>query len=132
MKLLVEAGMKLTQRPSLSSDEFMHWNRWLQDQSNAPTPSIPVRVDVDRELVVVHGKSFEIEMQLAAIVQCLLDAQGERRSCADMKRLYPTQIVDDRLDITISRKLKNHKSGVGHFIASDTRGFWLTSADEIE
>lgn len=48
MKLLVEAGMKLTQRPSLSSDEFIHWNRWLQDQSNAPTPSIPVRVDVDQ------------------------------------------------------------------------------------
>ncbi|APZ93285.1 hypothetical protein [Fuerstiella marisgermanici] len=84
-----------------------------------------VVVDIADEAITLRGKTFDIDQQMAAVVQCLLDSNGERRSQSDMRRTYPKHIVDERLDTTIRRKLKRHKSGIGEYINSDTRGFWI-------
>ena len=84
-----------------------------------------VVVDIEGEAITFRGKTFDIDQQMATVVQCLLDANGERRSQSDMRRIFPHYVVDERLDTTIRRKLKRHRSGIGEYINSDTRGFWL-------
>ena len=94
-------------------------------QQVVPVVQSHVVVDIMDEAITLRGKTFDIDQQMAAVVQCLLDANGERRSQSDMRRTFPHYIVDERLDTTIRRKLKRHKSGIGEYINSDTRGFWI-------
>lgn len=107
----------------LASEEIVEWSQRLRSRVLQQVCSIPVSVDIENETVVVFGKAFDIDQQLAAVVKCLLEANGERRSQRDMKHRFPKYIIDDRLDNTIRRKLNKHKSGIGRFIESDTRGY---------
>ena len=121
-----EAGMTLTPKPVLSADEVISWGRWLRDRQHDPSNTLQVRVDIGNETITVGGKTFEIDQQMAAVVQCLLDAKGERRSTSEMKREYPEYILDERLDSTIRRNLLKHKSGIGEYIVTgDKRGYRL-------
>jgi DNA-binding winged helix-turn-helix (wHTH) protein len=127
LQRMKEAGMKLTARPVLSTDEVMSWAKWLRDRQHDPSHTLPVRVDIENESITVRGKTFDIDQQMAAVVKCLLDAKGELRSTKDMKNEYPRYIVDQRLDTTIRRKLIGHKSGIGKFIITgDRRGYRLS------
>ncbi len=118
-----DAGMKATMKPALSADEVLSWGKWLRDRQHDPLHMPHVRVDIKKETITVQGMVFDIDQQMAAVVKCLLDAKGERRSQHDMKAAYPEYLFDDRLDTTIRRKLLNHKSGIGLLIKSDTRGY---------
>lgn len=129
MDELLKAGLQFTLRPTLTSEEIVEWSHRLRSREQQQVRRIPVSVDIENETVVVYGKTFYIDQQLAAVVKCLLDANGERRSQRDMKQLFPKYIIDDRIDTTIRRKLINHKSGVGRFIQSDTRGYRLVNID---
>ena len=121
--------MKLTARPVLSADEVISWGKWLRDQHHDPSHTLRVRVEIEKETIFVGGKPFEIDQQMAAVVQCLLDAKGERRSQEDMKKAFPNYIKTRRLDSIIRNKLFAHKSGIGNFIDSDTRGYRLVLSD---
>lgn len=130
MDELLKAGLQFTLRPTLTSEEIVEWSHRLRSREQQQVRSIPVSVDIERETVVVYGKAFDIDQQLAAVVKCLLDANGERRSQRDMKQRFPEHILDDRLDTTIRRKLVEHKSGVGRFIKSDTRGYRMVPQED--
>ena len=53
-------------------------------------------------------------------------AKGEIRSTGDMRRAYPNEPWEKRLDQTIKRKLLKHCSGVGDVIESvDKKGYRL-------
>jgi hypothetical protein len=123
---MMAAGMKLTARPVLSAGEVMSWGKWLRDRQHDPSHTLHVRVDIENETITVRGKAFDIDQQMAAVVKCLLEAKGGRRSQSDMKKAYPQYILDERLDTTIRRKLIGHKSGIGKFIVTgDRRGYRL-------
>lgn len=125
LESMKQNGFKLKPRLTATADEVIAWQQWLTDRSNEPKNAIPVQVDIDSETITVQGVQYEINQQLAAVVQCLLDAKGEPRSINQMKKAYPDHIFDERLDITISRKLKKHKSGIGEFLRSDKKGYRL-------
>ena len=126
MQQMMEAGMKLTSQPVLLGDEVVSWRKWLRDRNHDPTNTVHVHVDIKNGSITIHGKTYEIDQQMAAVVKCLLDAGGELRSTKDMKKECPQYILDERLDTTIRRKLINHKSGIGKFIITgDTRGYRL-------
>lgn len=128
-----KAGMKRTARPVLSADEVISWGKWLRDHHHDPSHTLHVRVDIENETITVRGKTFDIDQQMAAVVMCLLDANGELRSTPDMKREYPKYLLDKRLDTTIRRKLIKHKSGIGEFIITgDTRGYRLKLSKDEE
>jgi hypothetical protein len=118
-------GMKLTNRPVLSADEVMSWGKWLRDRQHDPSLTIPVRVDIKNTAITVSGKTFDIDQQMAAVVQCLIEARGHRCTTKEMRKEYPRYILDERLDLTINRKLRPHRSGIGKFIKSDKHGFRL-------
>ncbi len=42
---------------------------------------------------------------------------------------YPQYVHDERLDVTIKRRLRRHGSGVGRYIVSDKRGYRLVEPD---
>ena len=126
---MVEAGMKPTARPVMSAGEVVSWGKWLRDRQHDPAHTLHVRVDIENESITIRGKTFDIDQQMAAVVKCLLDAKGELRSTKDMKNDYPGYIVDERLDMTITRKLRPHRSGIGDYIKSDRRGYWLDLAE---
>lgn len=125
LELMKQKGFKLKPQLVATADDVIAWQQWFMDRSTDPTKAIPVQVDLESETITVSGVQFEIDKQMAAVVQCLLDAKGEPRSTTQMKLAYPNDIFDDRLDMTISRNLKTHKSGVGQFIKSDKKGFRL-------
>jgi hypothetical protein len=125
-----EAGMELASAPVLSSKDVVEWNKWLQDQEHDPSQALNVQVDIKSGSITVDGTVFEIDQQLAAVVQCLLDAKGERRSQRDMREECPQYILDKRLDNTICRKLLKHKSGIGQYVKSNTRGYWFEAPDK--
>lgn len=126
---LMAAGMTFSHRPCLTSHEVFKWNNWHGSGSEECPRQVHIDVDIDDESIVVNGKAYEIDQQLAAIVKCLVDANGERRSQRDIKEQFPNYVLNERIDNIIRRKLKTHKSGVGHFIQSDTRGYRLARAD---
>lgn len=132
VRQMEEAGMKLTPRPVLTADEVISWGKWLRDRQHDPSSTIPVRVDIKSGTITVHGKSFDIDQQMAAVVKCLVEARGHRCSTSDIRKKYPHYIIDERLDTTIRRKLIRHKSGIGHFIDSDTRGYRLKPSQDNE
>ena len=114
-------------RPHLAAtaSDVIAWQHWLQDRSAEPSKALPIEVDIKSERLIVNGVQYELEQDLAAVVQCLLDAKGEPRSTTQMKLAYPQWIVDERLDIRIRRKLRQHKSGIGRFLKSDKKGYRL-------
>lgn len=124
-ELMKQNGFTLKPQLVATADDVIVWQQWLMDRSIDPAKAIPVQVDIASETITVSGVHYEIDKQLAAVVQCLLNARGESRSTTQMKLEYPKDIFDDRLDMTIGRKLKPHKSGVGQFIKSDKRGYRL-------
>ena len=118
--------VRMAQSVGLEADDLLLMDTHVPlESSSSLANSFPVEVDIENEAVTFKGKTFDIDQQVAAVLKCLLDANGERRSQNDMRRAYPRYIVDQRLDDTIRRKLVRHKSGVGTFIKSDTRGYWL-------
>tara|TARA_R110002111_G_scaffold100975_1_gene156370 strand:+ start:15121 stop:15780 length:660 start_codon:yes stop_codon:yes gene_type:complete len=125
LETMKQNGFKLKSHLAATADEVISWQQWLMDRSTEQKISIPVQVDIDSGTITVQGVQYEIDQQLAAVVQCLLDAKGECRSTTQMKKIYPDHIFDERLDIIISRKLKKHKSGIGEFLRSDKRGYQL-------
>jgi len=125
LESMKQNGFKLKPHLVATADDVIAWQHWLMDRSAEPAMSIPVQVDIESETITVSGVHYEIDQQLAAVVQCLLEAKGERRSTSEMKLAYPDYILDERLDMTISRKLKCHKSGIGSFIQSDKKGYRL-------
>ncbi len=121
---MMKAGMKLIARPVLSADEVISWGKWLRNRHHDPSHTLHVRVDIENATITVRGKTFDIDQQMAAVVKCLLDANGERRSTQDIKSEHPRYIVDKRLDSTIRRKLLTHHSGIGEYIVTgDRRGY---------
>lgn len=127
---LIAAGMTFTHRPCLNSLEVFKWNNWHGSGNEEYPRQVHIDVDIDDESIVVNGKAYEIDQQLAAIVKCLVDANGERRSQRDIKEQFPNYVLNERIDNIIRRKLKKHKSGVGRFIQSDTRGYRLVHVDQ--
>jgi len=127
---LMAAGMTLTHRPCLTSHEVIGWNNWHGGGNEEYPRQVHIDVDIDDGSIVVNGKAYDIDQQLAAIVKCLVDANGERRSQRDIKERFPNYVVNDRIDNIIRRKLITHKSGIGRFIQSDTRGFRLTIPED--
>ena len=125
LELMKQNGFKLKLRLTVTADEVIAWQQWLMDRSTEPKNAIPVQVDIDSGTITIEGVQYELDQQLAAVVQCLIEAKGEPRSTTQMKKAYPDHIFDERLDITISRKLKKHKSGIGDFLRSDKRGYQL-------
>ncbi|MCR9209032.1 MAG: hypothetical protein NXI28_12435 [bacterium] len=120
-----QAGMKLSSQPVMTAGDVVTWNQWLRERVEAPSQKLFVRVDIESESITFRGKTYDIDQQLAAVVKCLVEARGMPCSTTDMKEAYPEYMVDNRLDTTIRRKLITHKSGIGHFIRSDTRGYRL-------
>nr|ADY58598.1 hypothetical protein Plabr_0977 [Rubinisphaera brasiliensis DSM 5305] len=60
------------------------------------------------------------------VLKCLIDARGEVRSTGDIKREFPDEPWEERLDLTIKRKLIPHRSGVGgHVKPVFKRGYRL-------
>lgn len=123
--LMKQHGFQLSPHLAATADEVIAWQQWLMDRSTDPTMTIAVQVDVASGTITVSGVQYEIDQQLAAVVQCLLDAKGEPRSTTQMKLAYPNYVFDERLDMTIKRKLKIHISGIGQFIKSDRKGYRL-------
>ena len=100
------------------------------DQSNADLTvdvpdKFPLSVDIEKETITFNGVVYQLDLQLAAVVQFLIDANGEIRSQSDMKKSMPDYCLDARLDLTIKRNLKTHPSGIGEFIESSRKGFRL-------
>lgn len=120
-----EAGMKTTSQPVLAAEEVVRWGQWLRDQDQDPSRIAPVNVDIENESLTFRGREYEIDQQMAAVMQCLINARGHRCSAREMKKKFPQFIMDERLDLTIKRKLKTHPSGIGDHIQSDRKGYWL-------
>lgn len=128
---LLEAGMQFTLRPTLTSDEILELHHKLRRKERQVVYChVPVSVDIEDETIVIDGKAYDIDQQAAAIVKCLIEANGERRSQRDIKAQYPKYVINERIDNLIRRKLKMHKSGIGRFIESDTRGFRFVMPNE--
>jgi hypothetical protein len=125
VRKMQKAGMELTPQPVLAAEEVVRWGQWLRGREHAPSSTIPVRVDIENEWIEFQGKTFELDRQMAAVVQCLIEAQGHRCSTSEMKDSYPQCIMDERLDLTIKRRLKPHHSGIGDYIQSDRHGYRL-------
>ena len=113
-----EAGLNFTTQPVLSADEVSSWMKWLADQSQKPRKSPNIIVDVEKEEVTYHGKTYPLDRTLALILKCLLDAHGEIRSTTDIVKAFPDEPWEERLDLTIRRRLLKHPSGIGELIES--------------
>jgi DNA-binding response OmpR family regulator len=113
-----QAGLKLARQPVLTRDEVMVWSNWKTGKTHRPTTSANVVVDVENEEVVIRGKTYQLDRTLALIAKCLIDANGEIRSTTDIKNTFPDEAWEDRLDLTINRKLMRHPSGIGDLIES--------------
>ena len=123
LETMKQHGFNLKPQLVATADDVIAWQQWLMDRATDPTRAMPVQVDVLAGTIIVRGVQHDIDQQIAAVVQCLLDAKGEPRSTTQMKLAYPDCIFDERLDMTINRKLKTHKSGIGAFITSDKKGY---------
>ena len=91
------------------------------DRAHEPRQTISVSVDVENEQMTFRGTTYQPDRQLALILKCLLDAHGEIRSTTDIKNTYPNEPWEERLDLTINRKLLTHVSGIGDLIESVTK-----------
>lgn len=121
---LKEAGFVVN--GPVSKETIIAWNQWLLDTYNTPQKYVPVSVDVEGECVTFRGKTFHCDRPLLLILKCLVDARGEIRSTGDIRTAFPDEPWEERLDLTIKRRLQTHPSGVGRLIESvDKRGYRL-------
>jgi hypothetical protein len=124
-----KAGLAFTLQPALTRDEVISWMKWSADKSHDPANTINIGVDVENEQMTFRGKTYPLIRQLALALKCIVDAEGEIRSTGDMRRAYPNEPWEKRLDQTIKRKLLKHCSGVGDVIESvDKKGYRLKLA----
>ncbi len=70
------------------------------------------------EQVTFRDKTYSLDRPLAIILKSLVDANGEIRSTGDIKKAHPAEPWEERLDLTIQRKLMKHASGIGGLIES--------------
>jgi len=124
MERMIEAGLDLESTDVLKKEDVILWNNWLQDPENGRS-EILIQVDIENEEIRIHGEKYPIDRQMAAVVQCLINANGERRTTTDMAKEYPQYIFDKPLYLTISRKLEDHESGIYRFIERNTHGYRL-------
>ncbi len=123
------AGLAFTPQPVLDAEGVAAWTRWLANNDYHPQQTIPVVVNEDTETIIVRGKAFHLERQLGLIVKCLIQARGEIRSTAEIKKTFPGEPWDDRLDLTIQRKLIRHVSGIGKFVETvSKKGYRIHAA----
>ncbi len=126
---MMAAGLEFKMHMGIKSHELIHWAGWFARQKPVPKASMAVSVNIEREMITVDGEIYPIDKQMAAVIQCLLEARGERRSCQDMRNECPQYVHDERLDKTIKRRLGRHTSGIGRYIVSDKRGYRLVLPD---
>jgi len=120
-----EAGMEMKSRKILPGHKVSQWKRWLADHNHLPTETVHVVVDIEGESITVDGQQSHMKKNLAAITQCLLEADGEPRSQKEIRDRFPQYIEKERIDNTINRTLKPHPSGIGKYISSGGKGFML-------
>lgn len=125
-------GLKPTVQPVFCLQEVLAWSRGESEQSAEPAKQIPVSIDIDKELLTYEGCIYHCNRTLALVLKCLIDAKGEIRSTTQIKETFPDEPWEDRLDITIKRKLMKHESGIGQFIESVSKKGYRFCIDACE
>ena len=124
VKRMQKAGLVFAPNSTISVEEVRAWVDWLVVQGSRPPAPLPFTVSIEKEELIYRGKVYQCDHILALILTCLLDANGEIRSTADMKRRYPRALGDERLDRVIKRQIGNHPSGIGEMVESvKTKGY---------
>ena len=120
---LIKAGLKSSMQPVFRFEQVLALQGEVSQYGTTIKP-LPITVNPDEETLFYKSKTFECERTIALVLKCLIDAGGEIRSTSDIKNSFPTELFENRLDITIKRKLISHHSGVGDLVESvKTRGF---------
>lgn len=123
---MLEAGLTPVAHPVFCGHDVAAFGRSLTKTSATLVKPVPVTVDIDGETLTYKDCKHDCERTLALVLQCLIDAHGEIRSTTDIKKTFPDEPWEERLDTTINRKLKKHKSGVGEMIEPvEKRGYRL-------
>ncbi|MEZ5943925.1 MAG: hypothetical protein R3C18_21215 [Planctomycetaceae bacterium] len=114
---MTEAGLTPTTQLVFTGHDVAAFGRSLG--SGEPTlNAIPVSVDVEAETVTFNDTKHECDRSIALVLKCLIDARGEIRSTSEIKRAFPVEPWEKRLDLTIQRKLIPHHSGIGNLVES--------------
>ncbi len=122
---MTEVGLTPAMQLVFTGHEVAAFGRSLGSNESTLTP-IPISVDVEAETLEYKGQSYHCERTEALVLKSLIRAGGEIRSTSDIKREFPEEIWEERLDLTIKRKLIPHVSGVGRLIESvSKRGYRL-------
>lgn len=120
---LRKAGLKSSMQPVFRFEQVLEFQGLVAQNGTTPKP-LQIIVNADEETLTYKGKTFACERSIALVLKCLIDAGGEIRSTSDIRNTFPTELFENRLDITIKRKLISHHSGVGDLVESvKTRGF---------
>ena len=120
---LRNAGLESSMQPVFRFEQVLALQGELSQKGTTIKP-LPIIVNADEETLTYKGKTFACERTIALVLKCLIDAGGEIRSTSDIRNTFPTEPLEDRLDLTIKRKLIPHHSGVGDLVESvKTRGF---------
>lgn len=120
---LRKAGLKSSMQPVFRFEQVLEFQGLVAQNGTTPKP-LPITVNPDEETLTYKGRTFECERSVALVLKCLIDAGGEIRSTSDIRNTFSTEPLEDRLDLTIKRKLIPHHSGVGDLVESvQTRGF---------
>ena len=124
-RLMQKAGLRLSPNPTISMEEVREWSEWVQDK-NTPLKRFPLSVCVEEETITYKGKTYYCDRSFALVLQCLLNAGGEVRSTVDIRRSFPSEPFEERLDRFIKRQLERHPSQIGDVIESiRTKGYRL-------
>lgn len=119
-----EAGLEFSVQPVLCAEQVMEWGHWRERMGAKPPKVVPLSVDPVTETLTYKGKDFDFDRTLALVLKCLIDANGEIRSTSDIKKMFPDEPWEERLDVTIKRRLAKHPSGVGDLVESvSKRGY---------
>ena len=122
---LKNAGLKSSMQPVFNGLEVTGFGSSLNNNA-VPLKPLPISVDVEAETVTFNDTTCECDRSITLVLKCLMDARGEIRSTGDIKRAFPDEPWEERLDLTIKRKLMYHKSGVGSLVESvNKRGYRL-------
>lgn len=122
-ELLKNAGLKPSKQTVFSGLDVIGYGCSLSNTATPPKP-LPISVDVESESLTYERRTFHCDRTVALVLKCLIEAHGEIRSTSEIKRAFPDEPWEGRLDLTINRKLRRHESGVGEFVESvSKRGF---------
>ncbi|HBN74740.1 MAG TPA: hypothetical protein DD473_02735 [Planctomycetaceae bacterium] len=122
---LIEAGHLNEDNGPLPISEFISLNRWLTDPANHPSNFVDMQVDVEQGAFVFNNTLYEIDIELAAVLKCLHEANGEFRTQRQIKSRFEHVKFFGRLDKKITAILLPHASGVGRIIESSSAGYRL-------